>query len=177
MRYVFGDYVLDPQRYELYCAGKPVSVRPKVCEVLAYLLAHRDRVVSKDELIERLWPGQYARDATLNSCILEVRKAIGDSGQAPRLLRTVRGRGYRFVAPAEEQEQTPPPSPTAATVPHADEAPSAMALTAAEEYKHVTVLCCTVGEAPALATASRTRGHASGDAGGGGLRRRGDRAL
>ena len=83
MRYVFGDYVLDTQRYELSCAGKPVSVRPKVCEVLAYLLAHRDRLVSKDELSERLWPGQYARDATLNSCILEVRKAIGDSGQAP----------------------------------------------------------------------------------------------
>jgi class 3 adenylate cyclase/predicted ATPase len=151
MRYVFGDYVLDPQRYELYCVGKLVPVRPKVCEVLAYLLAHRDRVVSKDELIARLWAGQYARDATLNSCILEVRKAIGDSGQAPRLLRTVRGRGYRFVAPAAEQEQTPPPSPTVATVPHAGEACRAAALTAAEEYKHVTVLCCTVGEAPTLA--------------------------
>jgi class 3 adenylate cyclase len=171
MRYVFGDYVLDPQRYELYCVGKPVPVRPKVCEVLAYLLAHRNRVVSKDELIERLWPGQYARDATLNSCILEVRKAIGDSGQAPRLLRTVRGRGYRFVAPAEEQEQTPlqdmlrlapsptseiqtrelPPSPTAAVSHPEAGTPRAAALVNAEEYKRVTVLCCTVGEAPALA--------------------------
>jgi DNA-binding winged helix-turn-helix (wHTH) protein len=107
MRYTFGDYLLDMQRYELYCVGKPVPVRPKVCEMLAYLLAHRDRVVSKDELIERLRPDQYASDATLNSCMLEVRKAIGDSGQAPRLLRTVRGRGYRFVALAEEQEQVP----------------------------------------------------------------------
>ena len=62
MRYVFGDYVLDLQRYELCCGGKPVPVRPKVCEVLAYLLAHRNRVVSKDELIERLWPGQYATE-------------------------------------------------------------------------------------------------------------------
>ena len=150
MRYVFGDYVLDPQRYELSCVGKLVPVRPKVCEVLAYLLAHRDRVVSKDELIERLWPGQYARDATLNSCVLEVRKAIGDSGQAPRLLRTVRGRGYRFVAPVEEQEQTLPPFPTAAE-PHASDAPPPVALANAEEYKRVTVLCCTVGEAPALA--------------------------
>jgi DNA-binding winged helix-turn-helix (wHTH) protein len=151
MRYVFGDYVLDPQRYELYGVGKPVPVRPKVCEVLAYLLAHRDRVVSKDELIERLWPGQYARDATLNSCILEVRKAIGDSGQTPRLLRTVRGRGYRFVAPVEEQEQTPLPSSIAALCPHEGEGPRAAASTAPAEYKHVTVLCCTMGDAPTLA--------------------------
>jgi class 3 adenylate cyclase/DNA-binding winged helix-turn-helix (wHTH) protein len=170
MRYVFGDYVLDPQLYELYCIDKPVPVRPKVCEVLAYLLAHRNRVVSKDELIKRVWPGQYARDATLNSCMLEVRKAIGDGGQAPRLLRTVRGRGYRFVAPVEEREQEPsqdtlrlasspapeipacePSLPPAAMRPHAGEVPRAVVLSAAEEYKHVTVLCCTVGEAPALA--------------------------
>jgi DNA-binding winged helix-turn-helix (wHTH) protein len=54
VQYIFGDYVLDTQCYELHHAGKPVSLRPKVLEVLAYLLAHRQRVVPKDELLERL---------------------------------------------------------------------------------------------------------------------------
>jgi hypothetical protein len=97
MRYAFDDYSLDAQRYELHRAGHPVPLRPKPFEVLAYLLTHRDRVVPKDELLEHLWVGRFVGDATLNSCIKEVRRAIGDSGAVPRLLRTVRGRGYRFV--------------------------------------------------------------------------------
>ena len=103
MWYAFDDYILDAQRYELYRAGNPVPLRPKPFEVLAYLLAHRDRIVPKDELLEHLWAGRFVGDATLNSCIKEVRRAIGDSGAVPRLLRTVRGRCYRFVAPVEER--------------------------------------------------------------------------
>src|SRR5919106_424662 len=103
MRYAFDDYILDAQRYELHRAGNPVPLRPKPFEVLAYLLAHRDRIVPKDELLEYLWAGRFVGDATLNSCIKEVRRAIGDSGAVPRLLRTLRGRGYRFVAPVEER--------------------------------------------------------------------------
>src|SRR5215475_1607384 len=102
MRYTFGDYILDSQRYELHHAGKPAPLRPKAFEVLAYHLAHRERVVPKDELLEHLWAGRFVGDATLNSCIKEVRRAIGDSGTVPRLLRTVRGRGYRFVALVQE---------------------------------------------------------------------------
>jgi class 3 adenylate cyclase/tetratricopeptide (TPR) repeat protein len=170
MRYAFGDYLLDPQRYELHCAGKPVPLRPKAFEVLAYLLAHRERIISKAELLEHLWPGQFIGDATLNSCIKEVRRAIGDRGAMPRLLRTVRGRGYRFVAPVEEQDQLRPkgvqpvaPSP-AAHVAGAHLSPSTPAtatfepaLTPAdmsdvgEEYKTVTVLCFALAEAPVLA--------------------------
>jgi Transcriptional regulatory protein, C terminal len=52
MRYRFGDYLFDTERYELHRAGVPVPLRPKECDVLAYLLTHRDRVVSKDELLE-----------------------------------------------------------------------------------------------------------------------------
>ena len=106
MRYAFDDYILDTQRYELHRADKRVPLRPKPFEVLAYLLAHRDRIVPKDELLEHLWAGQFVGDATLNTCIKEVRRAIGDRGAVPRLLRTVRGRGYRFVAPVEERPDT-----------------------------------------------------------------------
>jgi predicted ATPase/DNA-binding winged helix-turn-helix (wHTH) protein len=106
LRYAFDDYILDAQRYELHRAGNAVPMRPKPFEVLAYLLAHRDRIVPKDELLTHLWTGRFVGDATLNSCIKEVRRAIGDSGAVPRLLRTVRGRGYRFVAPVDERPNT-----------------------------------------------------------------------
>jgi DNA-binding winged helix-turn-helix (wHTH) protein/tetratricopeptide (TPR) repeat protein len=99
MRYRFGDYLFDTERYELHRAGVRVPLRPKECDVLAYLLARRDRVVSKDELFEQVWPGQFVGDATLHVRMLAVRKAIGDDGTVARLVRTVRGRGYRFVAP------------------------------------------------------------------------------
>jgi TolB-like protein/DNA-binding winged helix-turn-helix (wHTH) protein/tetratricopeptide (TPR) repeat protein len=109
MRYIFGDFCLDTQRYELHRGSVPIPLRPKVYQVLAYLLTHYDRVVLKQELLEHVWPGQSVGDAALNSYIMDIRKALGDDGQ--RLLRTIRGRGYRFVAPIEVQDPAPPASP------------------------------------------------------------------
>jgi DNA-binding winged helix-turn-helix (wHTH) protein/predicted ATPase len=103
MRYCFGAYVLDTLCYELQRAGVPQALRPKAFAVLAYLLAHRDRVVTKQELLEQVWPGQFVEETTLASCIMEVRKALGDSGPTPQLVQTVRSRGYRFVAPVQEE--------------------------------------------------------------------------
>src|SRR5215471_15075099 len=103
MSYVFGAYCLDTQRYELTHAGVPVPLRPKVFQVLAYLIAHRDRVVSKEELLEQVWPNQFIGDGTLNACLMAVRKAVGDNGQTQRCIQTLHGRGYRFVAPVEER--------------------------------------------------------------------------
>jgi DNA-binding winged helix-turn-helix (wHTH) protein len=97
-----------------------VPLRPKPFEVLTYLLAHRDRIVPKDELLDHLWAGRFVGDASLNSCIKEVRRAVGDSGAVPRLLRTVRGRGYRFVAPVEERPDTPAGTIDAAPQPQPD---------------------------------------------------------
>ncbi len=115
MRYIFGDYVLDTQRHELHHAGEPIKLRRKVFQVLAYLLAHRDRVVPKQELLERLWPDQFVGDATLTSCIKTLRKALGERGRTPRFLRTLHGQGYRFVGAVEEREHRP-----------ADDAPQAL---------------------------------------------------
>jgi DNA-binding winged helix-turn-helix (wHTH) protein len=64
----------------------------------------RDRVVLKKELLELLWPAQYMGDAALKSDIMAVRQVLGDNGQRQPVIRTLRGRGYRFVAPVEEQE-------------------------------------------------------------------------
>jgi class 3 adenylate cyclase/DNA-binding winged helix-turn-helix (wHTH) protein/tetratricopeptide (TPR) repeat protein len=108
MRYVFDGYILDPQRYELSHQGNAIKLRPKVFEVLEYLIRHRDRVVSKDELLAHLWPQQFIADGTLNACLMAVRKAIGDNGQAQLRIQTLHGRGYRFVAAVEEQEHERP---------------------------------------------------------------------
>jgi DNA-binding winged helix-turn-helix (wHTH) protein len=115
MRYVFGDYLLDTQRYELSCRNQPIKLRPKVFHVLSYLIVHRDRVVSKDELLEQVWPGQFIGDGSLNACLMAVRKAVGDSGQSQHHIQTLHGRGYRFIAAVEAYAEPTlsPPEPAA----------------------------------------------------------------
>ena len=126
MRYCFGAYVLDMLCYELQRAGVPQALRPKAFAVLAYLLAHRDRVVTKQELLEQVWPGQFVEETTLASCIMEVRRALGDSGPTPQLVQTVRSRGYRFVAPVREEPlgNAPPPGSSPAEALRAAAPPS-----------------------------------------------------
>ena len=91
MDYQFGDYTLDTERYELRRAGIVVKLRPKVLEVLAYLITHRERLVSKQELLEQLWPQQFVGEATLHSHIRAARQAVGDTGQAQRVIHTRHG--------------------------------------------------------------------------------------
>jgi DNA-binding winged helix-turn-helix (wHTH) protein len=92
--------------------GTLIKLRPKVFDVLTYLIAHRDRVITRQELLEHLWPQQFVGEATLNSCIMEARQAVGDTGQAQRLIQTLHGRGYRFVAAVEEASDSPPAEAT-----------------------------------------------------------------
>ena len=107
MLYVFGDHTLDTERYELRRQETCIGLRPKVYDVLAYLVIHRDRVIPKEELLERLWPGEFVGEATLSSCIMAARKAMRDSGRTQHTIKTVHGRGFRFVASVEER-----PSPS-----------------------------------------------------------------
>ena len=90
MLYRFADCVLDTQLYTLERAGQTMRLAPKVFEVLCYLLEHRDRVVSKQELCEQVWEGVLISDATLESCLRSVRLTVGDSGQAQRIIQTQR---------------------------------------------------------------------------------------
>jgi len=108
MRYNFGPYSLDTQLYELRRAGERLHLSPQVFNVLAYLLAHRDRVVSRDELFEQLWRDQFVTDDALGRCIRTVRRVLGDDSRTPQYIATVRGRGYRFMAPVQEQLLEPP---------------------------------------------------------------------
>lgn len=103
MIYAFGQYELDTRVYELRCSGSVRPVEPQVFDVLAFLVQNRDRLVSKEELLEKLWPDRFVSETTLTSRVKEARKAVGDTGDSQSVIRTQRGRGYRFVATVEER--------------------------------------------------------------------------
>ncbi len=98
MIHVFGDCELDEARFELRRRGAVVRVEPKTFDVLAYLVRSADRVVSKDELLDAVWPGQVVSEAVLPKCVAAARRAVGDAPARPAVIQTVHGRGYRFVA-------------------------------------------------------------------------------
>jgi class 3 adenylate cyclase/DNA-binding winged helix-turn-helix (wHTH) protein len=98
MIYAFGDFELDEARYELRRTGVPVKLEPKAFRVLAYLIQHRDRVVTRDELREQFWPGEFVTDSALAHCVVKARQAADDGGVTQRVIRTVHGHGYRFIA-------------------------------------------------------------------------------
>jgi DNA-binding response OmpR family regulator len=99
MIYRFSTYELDAQRGELRCAGQRVAIEPKVFDVLIYLLQHRDRMVTKEELLERCWVGTFVSEAALTRCLAKVRKAVQPAPAGTPVIQTSYGRGYRFVAP------------------------------------------------------------------------------
>ena len=97
MQYLFAGHILDKDRRELRRDGKTVAIEPQVFDLLIYLIENRDRVVSKDDLIASVWNGRIVSDSSLTSRINAARKAIGDSGEEQRLIRTVARKGLRFV--------------------------------------------------------------------------------
>lgn len=100
--YLFGDCELDPRCFVLRRGGEEVHVERQVFEVLAYLLNHRDRVVPKAELLDAVWGDRFVSDSALTSRLKTARRAIGDDGRQQRMIATVHGVGYRFVAPVEQ---------------------------------------------------------------------------
>jgi TolB-like protein/cytochrome c-type biogenesis protein CcmH/NrfG len=106
MQFVFDDYVLDTDQRELRRGSEPIPVEPQVLDLLIHLLRNRHRVVSKDDLIAAVWGGRIVSDTTLTSRLYAARKAIGDSGQGQRLIRTVARKGLRFVGTVDLPSHT-----------------------------------------------------------------------
>lgn len=102
MLLVFDDCVLDLDRRELQRASHVVATAPQVFDLLAYLAENRERVVSRDDLIAAVWAGKIVSESTLGSHINAVRKAVGDSGQQQRVIRTIPRKGFRFTAELRE---------------------------------------------------------------------------
>jgi DNA-binding winged helix-turn-helix (wHTH) protein/pimeloyl-ACP methyl ester carboxylesterase len=101
-RYTFGDFVLDADRFELRRGATVVHIEPKVFDVLEYLIRHRERVVSKHELLDTIWGGRFVNESALTTRLKAARRALGDDGSAQRMIRTVHGRGYQFVGEVDE---------------------------------------------------------------------------
>jgi DNA-binding winged helix-turn-helix (wHTH) protein/predicted ATPase len=166
MRYLFADCLLDTQCYLLRRAGQSIRLRPKVFQALTYLLTNRDRVIPKQELCEQVWSAQAVSDATIENCLKAIRHAIGDNGQAQRLIETRYGQGYRFVAAvtlspdreAHKASETVAMLPARADVarhdlpisldavyhPHYSVALSVDDALPVGEWKVVTILCCAL---------------------------------
>jgi TolB-like protein len=102
VRFLFGDYALDLDRRELTRRSELVSTGPQVFDLLAYLVQNRQRVVTKDDLLDSVWTGRIVSESTLTSYINAARKAVGDSGEQQSLIRTVARKGFRFVGEVTE---------------------------------------------------------------------------
>src|SRR3954465_3151002 len=112
MQLLFSDYLLDLDRRELTRGSNAVAVGPQVFDLLTYLAQNRAHGVSQDDLLNAVWDGRIVSESTLASHINAVRRAIGDSGEEQRLIRTVPRKGFRFVGEVADYlsmgPQTPP---------------------------------------------------------------------
>lgn len=95
----FGDVYVDFNRMTVTRGGRVVDIEPKVFDVLRFLIANRDHVVTKDELLDQLWPDAFVAPNALTRAIAQLRKALGDDANEPRYIETVARRGYRFIGP------------------------------------------------------------------------------
>jgi TolB-like protein/Flp pilus assembly protein TadD len=119
--YYFSDFVLDTGRREMRRGENQIPLEPQVFDLLEFLIRARDRVVSRDELLDTVWRGRTVSDATLSSRVNAARTAVGDNGEAQRLIRTLPRKGIRFVGEVREAPDLPSavpfPEPTHLTEP------------------------------------------------------------
>lgn len=127
----FEEFELDLSRYELRRRGEVLKIEPRVLEVLDYLIQHRDRVVTKEELLDSIWRDVHVSESALTTTIRDMRRALDDSPSDPRWIRTVYGRGFRFVGDVIKSTAPAPPAPSTvstrksiAVLPFADLSPN-----------------------------------------------------
>lgn len=109
-RYVLGEYWLEPDKRLLSRNGEPVRLTNKPFQVLLYLIEHRDRLVSRNELLDRFWEGKDVYDVTLTKCTGAIRKALSDPSESPRFIETRYAEGYRYIGPLDERSAQAGPS-------------------------------------------------------------------
>jgi DNA-binding winged helix-turn-helix (wHTH) protein len=110
LRYLFEDYAFDTDRRELHRGADVVTIAPQVFDLLDYLIRNRERVVSKDDLINAVWDGRIVSDAALTTRLNVARNAIGDSGEQQRLIKTLPRKGFRFVGTVREAQEPAGPA-------------------------------------------------------------------
>jgi DNA-binding winged helix-turn-helix (wHTH) protein/tetratricopeptide (TPR) repeat protein len=160
--YEFDDFVFDPETYCLEKEGEPVSVEPKVLELLSYLIRNRDRVISKEELLTEVWQGRYVSESALNRCIYEVRRALGKAGK--RYVVTVHGRGYRFTGEQGAESSEWPALPDSARGPSRQYRPAVLIVALAAVLIGAAIASRPFSTEPEAASGVREGAIASGGA-------------
>src|SRR5262249_14334960 len=130
VRFLFANHILDIDRRELSCSGRRVALEPQVFDLLLYLVENSERVISKDELFDKVWDGRIVSESTLTSRINAVRRAVNDNGRDQQLVRTIARKGFRFVGEVHAQQPQAKPEPAAARVPDDDGQHAPLALPA-----------------------------------------------
>jgi DNA-binding winged helix-turn-helix (wHTH) protein len=126
LRYLFEEYAFDTDRRELHRGADVVSIAPQVFDLLDYLIRNRERVVSKDDLINAIWDGRIISDAALTTRLNVARTVIGDSGDEQRFIKTLPRKGFRFVGVVHEGDR--PSDSAVASDNHKESSKSALAL-------------------------------------------------
>src|SRR5678815_4460834 len=104
MLYSFGPFRADRAAYQAYRGDQSLELTPKLLDLLFYLVERPATLVTKEELLDGVWPGANVTENALAQAISDLRDALGDSASAPVYIRTIARRGYRFVAPVETVE-------------------------------------------------------------------------
>src|SRR6266852_3429423 len=113
--YEFGNFRCDPREHLLLCNGKPVSLSPKSFEILVALIQNNGRLLTKDELMQQVWPDSFVEEANLTVNISALRKVLGETPAGQQYIETVPKRGYRFVTPVTERRDDGKPGPAVQT--------------------------------------------------------------
>jgi adenylate cyclase len=113
--YRFADCEVDAALRQVRCAGVVAEPQPKALDLLLYLIAHRNRVVDKDELLETIWPGVVVSESALTQALRKARAMVGDDGERQAVIRTIQRRGFRFVAELDEGQRAAPETRAAPT--------------------------------------------------------------
>lgn len=108
MLYQFNNYEIDTENFTLKYNEIKIDVEPRVFDLIHYLIAHKDRLVTRDELFQNIWEGRTVLDATLSNHIKNARGALGDNGQAQKVIKTIHGRGYQFIAETLQAKEVTP---------------------------------------------------------------------
>src|SRR5262245_10969711 len=101
MEFRFGPFTADRSAYRVFAQGRALDLTPKLLDLLFYLVERPARLVTKEELLDGVWPGANVTDNALAQAMSDLRDALGDAPATPTYIRTVARRGYRFVAPIE----------------------------------------------------------------------------
>jgi class 3 adenylate cyclase/tetratricopeptide (TPR) repeat protein len=159
--FFFPPFWLDGRHDQLWCGSQALALRPKTFAVLRHLVAQAGQVVTSDALLDAVWGPTAVSETVVRTSIRELRAILGDTAQQPQFIQTVHRRGYRFIAPVTVADTPSPTIPPAMEAPraalrstlaqHEAEASSCAEPALDEEHKLVTVLCCTVTDAPGLA--------------------------